>query len=250
LKAIINIQLLVLLFLGFGLKAQQTQGFKQSQLKNSKVKQAYDSKWEDLVKDMKAKGIDPDNFDLFIRAFKQEAELEIWLKNKNSQTFTFLKKIPICATSGQLGPKRKEGDGQVPEGIYEISVFNPNSDYFLAVKVNYPNASDKILAKGPRAGGDIMIHGYCCTIGCIPLQNEPVKDLYILCVEARNRRSPIRVEIYPCKLNAEKLSQLKEKYSEENYNFWYNLKDAYTYFESNKQPVKYSIDKKGNYVFK
>lgn len=250
LKTIIKIQLLAFLIGAFALPAQQAGSFKQAQLTNAKVKEAYNSKWDGLVADMKSKNIDPANFDVFVRAFKQEAELEIWLKNKSSDAYIFFKKIPICATSGVLGPKRKEGDLQVPEGIYEISVFNPNSDYFLAVKVNYPNASDKILAKGPRPGGDIMIHGFCCTIGCIPLQNEPVKDLYILCVEARNRKSPIRVEIYPCQLNSKKLASLKETYSEEKINFWNNLEPAYSYFEKNKQPVKYSIDKKGNYVYK
>ncbi len=248
-KAIIKTPLLAFLLLIFGLRAQQTPSFKQAQLKNSKVKQAYELRWDALANDMKAKKIDADDFDVFIRAFKQEAELEIWLKNKSSAAYTFFKTIPICATSGQLGPKRKEGDLQVPEGLYEISVFNANSDYFLAVKVNYPNASDKILAKG-RPGGDIMIHGYCCTIGCIPLQNEPVKDLYILCVEARNRRSPIRVEIYPCRLTSSKIAKLKETYSEEKTNFWGNIQHAYAYFEANKKPIKYSIDKKGNYVFK
>lgn len=238
---------LLIFSLSLGLQAQDA-SFKASQMKNARVKQAYATHWEPLAKELKAKSIDPGNFDLFIRVFKYEKELELWVKNKSDKSFTLLKKIAICASSGDLGPKRREGDRQVPEGMYDISVFNPNSDYFLAVKVSYPNQSDKILAKGP-AGGDIMIHGNCVTIGCIPLQDEPVKDLYLLCVEARNRKSPIRVEIYPCRLSDTNLLRLKA-FPEEKLNFWANLKTAYAYFEANKTPVKYSIDKKGNYVFK
>jgi murein L,D-transpeptidase YafK len=224
------------------------QSFKEQQLKFSRVKKAYEAKWAGLQTELKAKQIDPNNFEVFVRAFKSEGELEIWVKNKIEKTYTLLKKIPICASSGVLGPKRREGDGQVPEGIYDISVFNPNSNYFLALKVSYPNASDKILAKGPT-GGDIMIHGNCVTIGCIPLQDEPVKDLYILCVEAKNRKLPIRVEIYPCHLNAANLAVLTQKFTQENVSFWNNIKTAYAFFEEHKLPISYYVDKKGNYVF-
>ncbi|MGZ3882714.1 MAG: L,D-transpeptidase family protein [Bacteroidia bacterium] len=247
-KPIINTALFIFLLAGSPLWAQNS-SFKDAQLKNGRVKQAYATKWEPLAKELKAKSVDPANFDVFIRVFKLEKELELWVKNKSDKSYTFLKKIAVCASSGDLGPKRREGDRQVPEGMYEISVFNPASDYFLAVKVSYPNQSDRILAKGPT-GGDIMIHGNCVTIGCIPLQDEPVKDLYLLCVEARNRKSPIRVEIYPCHLKEENLTKLKNAYPEEKVNFWNNLKTAYAYFEAHQQPVKYTIDKKGNYVFK
>jgi len=225
----------------------QTASFKQLQMNNKRVKEAYTSKWPGLEKEIKAKGIDPANFDLFIRIFKTEDEVELWLKNKSDTKYTLLKKIAVCAKSGDLGPKRREGDRQVPEGIYDISVFNPNSDYFLAVKVSYPNKSDKILAKGPT-GGDIMIHGNCVTIGCIPLQDIPVKDLYMLCVEARNHKSPIRVEIYPCRFTSENQKILKA-YSEEKNNFWAGIIPAYNYFETNKVPIEFKINEKGAYVF-
>jgi murein L,D-transpeptidase YafK len=242
-KGFIKIALLVLLTGSLG-----AQSFKEQQLKNTRVKKAYESKWAGLESELKAKQIDPKNFEVFVRAFKSEGDLEVWVKNKADKSFTLLKTIPICASSGDLGPKRREGDGQVPEGIYDISVFNPNSSYYLALKVSYPNSSDRILAKGPT-GGDIMIHGNCVTIGCIPLQDDPVKDLYILCVEAKNRKLPIRVEIYPCRLNEKNLTAIGQKSSQENVLFWSNIKTAYVYFETHKLPIKYSIDKKGNYVF-
>lgn len=245
-KTIIKILLLVVVSIPPGGLAQ-TASFKSQQLKNKRVKQAYDEKWEGLKAELSAKGIVPDNFDVFIRVFKLEKELELWVKSKSSTKYTLLKKISVCASSGDLGPKRREGDGQVPEGIYDVPVFNPNSSYFLALKVGYPNKSDRILKTGP-AGGDIMIHGNCVTIGCIPLQDEPIKDVYLLCVEAKNKSNQIRVEIFPCKFTSEN-TKLLNKYSLPLNEFWNNLKPAYTHFENHLLPAKYTIDKSGKYVF-
>lgn len=228
--------------------SQQALSFKDQQLKNKRVKQAYTDKWPALQAELKGKNISPENLDVFIRVFKYEKALELWVKNKNTSKYTLLKTIKICASSGDLGPKRREGDGQVPEGIYDVPFFNPNSSYFLALKVGYPNKSDRILKNGP-AGGDIMIHGNCVTIGCIPLQDDPVKDVYLLCVEAKNKNNPIRVEIFPCKFTNDN-NKLLAEYSAEKNKFWNNLKPAYSYFEEHKVPAAYSIDKSGAYIFK
>jgi murein L,D-transpeptidase YafK len=241
--------MLIFLFLGSAFVPIQKESFKIAQLRLKRVKDAYQSHWPGLEASIREKNIDPGNIDLLIRVFKLEKTLELWIKNKKSLSYTLLKTIPICASSGELGPKRREGDRQVPEGLYEISVFNAYSDYFLAVKVNYPNPSDRIRATGPP-GGDIMIHGNCVTIGCIPLQDEPVKDLYLLCVEARNRKCPIRVEIFPCKMNEEQFQKLKANYPEEKYKFWSEIRYAFTKFEENHQVASYTINKSGNYVFK
>jgi murein L,D-transpeptidase YafK len=249
LKTIINIALLVCLGMLNPVFSQETGTFKAQQLKNKRVKDAYATKWPALQAELKAKNINASSLEVFIRIFKKEKELELWVKNKSDARFVFLKKVAICASSGELGPKRKEGDYQVPEGIYDIPSFNPNSSYFLALKVGYPNKSDKILVDGKRTGGDIMIHGNCVTIGCIPLQDEPVKDVYMLCVEAKNNNTSPRVEIYPCKFTAENSKYLEENFSETKNNFWKNIKPAYTYFEANKTPAKFSIDTKGAYLF-
>lgn len=248
-KAIINIALLVCVGLLNPSFSQQNGTFKSQQLKNKRVKDAYANKWAALEAELKAKKVSPSSLEVFIRIFKKEQELELWVKNKADSKFIFLKKIAICASSGELGPKRKEGDYQVPEGIYDIESFNPNSSYFLALKVSYPNKSDKILVDGKRTGGDIMIHGNCVTIGCIPLQDEPVKDVYMLCVEAKNNSTSPRIEIYPCKFTTENIKFLGENFNENKNNFWKNIKPAYTYFEANKSPAKYSINPKGLYVF-
>lgn len=229
--------------------SQENGTFKAQQLKNKRVKDAYATKWPALEAELKAKKINHASMEVFIRIFKKEKELELWVKNKADTKFTMLKKIAVCASSGELGPKRKEGDYQVPEGIYDIPSFNPNSSYFLALKVGYPNKSDKILVDGKRTGGDIMIHGNCVTIGCIPLQDDPVKDVYMLCVEAKNNNTSPRVEIYPCKFTPENVKFLEENFNASKNTFWTNLKPAYTYFEANKTPVKYSINSKGAYVF-
>lgn len=229
--------------------SQESSTFKSQQLKNKRVKDAYTNKWAALEAELKAKKVSVTSLEVFIRIFKKEQELELWVKNKADSKFTFLKKITICASSGELGPKRKEGDYQVPEGIYDIASFNPNSSYFLALKVSYPNKSDKILVDGNRTGGDIMIHGNCVTIGCIPLQDEPVKDVYMLCVEAKNNNTSPRIEIYPCKFTAENIKLLEENFNQSKNNFWKNIKPAYTYFEANKSPVTFHIDKSGKYIF-
>lgn len=247
-RAIIKIQLLVFISVALSSTSQTALSFKEQQLKNKRVKLAYDQKWTGLKTELAAKKINPDNIDVFIRVFKHEKELELWVKNTTDTKYTLIKKIKICASSGDLGPKRQEGDGQVPEGIYDIPFFNPASNYFLALKVGYPNKSDRILATG-KPGGDIMIHGNCVTIGCIPLQDDPVKDVYILCVEAKNKNHAIRVELFPCKFTNENTKLLAD-YPDSKNAFWNNLKPAYTYFEENKIPVPYTIDKNGKYVYK
>lgn len=248
-KTIINIALLVCVGLLNPAFSQGEGSFKAQQMKNKRVKDAYSAKWPALEAELKAKKVTASSMEVFIRIFKKEKELELWVKNKSDAKFIFLKKIAICASSGELGPKRKEGDYQVPEGIYDIPSFNPNSSYFLALKVGYPNKSDKILVDGTRTGGDIMIHGNCVTIGCIPLQDDPVKDVYMLCVEAKNNNTSPRVEIYPCKFTEENIKFLESNFNESKNNFWKNIKPAYTYFEANKTPAKYSINTKGAYVF-
>lgn len=221
--------------------------FKDQQLKNKRVKLAYAKKWEGLKAELTAKNINSDNIEVFIRIFKREQELELWVKNKTQIKYSLLKKIKICASSGDLGPKRCEGDGQVPEGVYDVPFFNPNSSYYLALKVGYPNKSDRILKTGP-AGGDIMIHGNCVTIGCIPLQDDPVKDVYLLCVEAKNKNNQIRVEIFPCRFTKEN-EKILAGYSDEKRAFWNNIKPAYSVFEENQIPSAFSIDKNGKYSF-
>src|ERR1700746_2581259 len=129
------------LILSFHLSAQ---GFKASQQKCERVKTAYSEKWENLKAEMTKKGIDKDHFEMFIRVFKNDKTVEVWLRSKEKKEYTLFKTYNICAESGTLGPKRQQGDGQVPEGFYNVAAFNPYSSYYLSLGVSYPNASDKI----------------------------------------------------------------------------------------------------------
>ncbi len=242
----------LLVIIGFSfsfITLKQDSSFKNLQIKNARVKLAYQKKWEDLKKLMEQKKIDPQNFNLYLRVFKYEKEFELWAKNTTDTKFQLLKTIPICANSGELGPKRKEGDLQVPEGFYQISAFNPNSNYNLALKVNYPNAADRIKGAGNKLGGDIMVHGECVTIGCIPLQNDPIQEVYILSVEAKNRKQTINIDIFPCRFTKQNWSMLNENYNKDKIDFWTTLNTGYLYFEKNKSVSKITITKKGDYTF-
>ncbi len=225
------------------------QSFKDQQRKNARVKAAYSEKWEALKTEISKKGIDASNFELFIRAFKQDEVVEIWLKSKSSSEFKLFKTYSICSSSGVLGPKRKQGDGQVPEGFYQIAVFNPYSSYHLSLGINYPNASDKLIGKG-NLGGDIMIHGSCVTIGCIPLTDTYIKEVYVLAVEARNNgQQNIPVHIFPTRLNEKGMTFLNDEFEENKtlLDFWKNLKLVYDYFEKNKKLPKITVNKDGKY---
>jgi len=244
-RKVIKLTLLVSLLFAFSFQ-NDPGSFKNTQIKYKNVKNAYANKWDNLQKLLKEKGIRADNFEVHIRSFKYEKQLEIWCRNKGEAKFVLLKTMDICASSGGLGPKRKEGDGQVPEGFYEVSWFNPMSDYHLGLKINYPNQSDRIKAKG-RPGGDIMIHGNCVTIGCIPLQDNPIEELYVLCVESKNKKNDIGVSIYPCRLTQQNYEMLSKNNDSEKIKFWNVLKQTYRFFEDNKQMPKIKVNKQGDY---
>ena len=116
---------------------------------------------------------------------KSEKRLEIYARDNNAP-FRFIRSYPILAASGDLGPKVREGDFQVPEGIYQIDSLNPNSRFHLALHVNYPNAFDRQMAKKEnrhKLGGDIMIHGNAVSIGCLAMGDSAAEDLFVLAAE-------------------------------------------------------------------
>jgi murein L,D-transpeptidase YafK len=206
-----------------------------------------ENKWIALLKE---KQISYPPAEVFVRIFKEEAELEIWGKNKNQSTFTLLKNIPICRMSGELGPKRKRGDNQVPEGFYEIDYFNEKSNFFLSVKINYPNYSDRILGfKDP--GNNICIHGSCVSVGCVSIEDDPIKEFYWLMLKTKISG----VKFFPVHIFPFKFSNVNEKqWTEKNnslkmHDFWKNIKQGYDFFETNKKLPKFTIGKDGKYNF-
>ncbi|KAF0248527.1 MAG: hypothetical protein FD167_2068 [bacterium] len=119
--------------------------------------------------------------DLVFVGLKEEKTLEVWAKSL--QDWKLIQTYPIKAASGKAGPKLREGDRQVPEGIYKIISLNPNSSYHLSMKINYPNESDLQHAKAEgreHPGGNIFIHGKAVSIGCLAMGDEAIEELFFL----------------------------------------------------------------------
>lgn len=222
----------------------------QSFLKYPRVKKAYSEKKDYLTELLKEKNLSLNDLNILIIVYKWEKELEVWAKSTKAVTYNLLITYPICATSGDLGPKRCQGDGQIPEGFYFITTFNPYSSFYLSLGINYPNASDKILSTCKDPGSDIFIHGSCVTIGCIPITDDKIKELYLLAAfanEAGQKRIP--VYIFPFRMNEENFLFFTENLEYRPFkNFWKNLKIAYQLFHKSHKELKYTINKQGEYV--
>lgn len=230
----------------------QSGSFRETQMTHSRVKAAYGAKAEVVEKYFSQQKLSYSGFHLFIRGFKKEKELEVWVKEKGKDTYTLLTTYPFCAVSGQLGPKRKEGDLQIPEGVYHLNHFNPQSNFHLSLGINYPNASDKILSDPKHPGSAIYIHGNCVTIGCIPITDDKIKELYILAVEATNNgQQKIPVHIFPTKLNENGMDLLKRQYEAfpDRITFWENLQLVYNDFESTKKARPVRVNNQGRYFY-
>ncbi|HWY38874.1 MAG TPA: L,D-transpeptidase family protein [Bacteroidia bacterium] len=245
---VINIRLLknLLLFLSFGSSLMAQPAFLKQQLKYPKVKASYNEKWAAISKNLKAKGIDSANYKVLIRLFKEEKVLEVWLKSKNTDKYINYGNYDICRSSGSVGPKRQEGDLQVPEGFYKVNFFNAFSDYYLGMQINYPNQSDLALGKRPY-GGQIMIHGNCVTIGCIPITDDKIKEVYLLCLFSKGAGYDVAVDSYPFKLETKKLDDAKKSYDKTLVDFWMNLKPFYDYFEQKHLVPVIGVDRSGLY---
>ena len=227
--------------------------FTELQLKNPRVATAKEEKDDYLRKLCKENGINYPVKNIFIRVFKKEAELEVYGRNSTDDGYKLLKTYSVCRVSGSLGPKRKEGDGQTPEGYYEIKNFNPASNFYLSLGVSYPNTSDKIKTLDKQhPGGDIFIHGNCVSIGCMPIRDEGIKELYWLAVQAKaSGQKKIEVEIFPFKMSLENMNWAQVKYKDDRLllAFWKNLEPGYIYFEKYKKLKTIGVDKNGRYVF-
>jgi murein L,D-transpeptidase YafK len=165
-----------------------------------------------------------------IRTYKKEAELEIW-KMKSDGEYALLKTYPMCRWSGQLGPKKREGDMQVPEGFYTIAPgqMNPTSHYYLSFNVGYPNAYDRAY---DRTGGNVMVHGVCSSAGCFSMTDEQVADIYAIARESfAGGQREIQLQSYPFHMTAENLAKFR---LDPNIAFWKELKNGSDHFEVTK----------------
>jgi murein L,D-transpeptidase YafK len=187
---------------------------------------------------------------LFLRIFKKESELEVWSRQKPGAPFRLLKTYPIAASSGVLGPKRREGDGQVPEGFYRVQGLNPFSSYYLSIKVDYPNRSDRILGDQEQPGGDIFIHGKDVTIGCVPITDDGIRELYVLVEQVRKTsKSSIPVHFFPARFTTKGWTDLQRAYAgnAKLLRFWQDLKAGYDAFEKSKTPPVVKVGSDGRY---
>lgn len=219
--------------------------FFSQQLKFPRVANANKQKGKAIDALLKAKGIDENEFDLFLRAFKKEQKLEVWAKNKNSESYVMLKDYDFCATTGTLGPKRRSGDRQIPEGFYTVNFFNPQSNYHLSFRINYPNESDLVFSDKINPGDNIFIHGDCVTIGCIPIGNDNIDELYLLAAKAKSF-GEVNVHIFPFRMTEINFGSMKTE-NPQHSEFWGWLKPGYDVFENNKKLPKISVTN-GRYV--
>jgi murein L,D-transpeptidase YafK len=167
---------------------------------------------------------------VFVRIFKQEAVLELWMQN--DEGWRLFRSYPICRFSGGLGPKLKQGDRQAPEGFYQVAhgQLNPNSRHHLSFNLGFPNAFDR--AHG-RTGSYLMVHGGCSSIGCYAMTDPAVDDIYRLVAAAlRNGQATVDVHAFPFRMTPGNMARhAKSRWS----GFWSDLKPAYDLFEKKRQ---------------
>ncbi len=196
-----------------------------------------------MVEEIANKQMDKDS-PILVRIFKEEAELEVWKKNQSGQ-FALLKTYPVCRWSGDLGPKKKQGDRQAPEGFYTITrgQMNPNSDYYLAFNTGYPNAYDRAWG---RTGSELMVHGDCSSRGCYAMTDEQIQEIYALARDAFfGGQREFQFEAFPFRMTA--LNMAKHR-NNPNFAFWKMLKEGYDSFEATHQEPKVAVCEK-RYVF-
>ncbi len=167
---------------------------------------------------------------LTLIGLKHERMLEVWGEDNGIQKLIVT--YPFTAFSGILGPKFKEGDRQIPEGIYGIGYLNPNSKYHLSMNINYPNDFDKRMAKKEKRtnlGSAIMIHGKAVTVGCIPIGDENIEELYFLAEKVGIKN--IKVILAPVDFR-----KIEVKITKKNKHPW--LKELYATIKKEMQPYQ------------
>ena len=189
---------------------------------------------------------------VYIRSFKYDSQLEVWVKNDAREKFKLFKTYKVCVLAGSLGPKRMEGDYQVPEGFYYINEFNPRSSYYLSLGINYPNASDQVLSDSLRPGSGIYIHGSCVTVGCIPLTDQYIDELYILAAHAKDQGQDfIPVHIFPIRYNVKRSAAYLANLTKDDAQlkkFSDRLEEAFDYFDKFQQVPIIMVGENGEYI--
>lgn len=232
----------------------QAQNFLSEQLKFERVQTAFNEKEKLIKSTLLDNHIDINQLNILLVAFKTEKKLCLYGKNETSPSgYILLKTYSICASSGVPGPKRKEGDSQVPEGFYSLNAFNPKSNFYLSLGINYPNEADRCHSNKKNPGGNIYIHGSCVTIGCLPITDDKIKEVYLYAVFARNSgQKQIPVYIFPFEMSAINMKTNLDMNPNNRHlsGFWENLKEGYDLFSQTHQSLNFRVNKSGEYVFK
>ncbi|MFO0555596.1 MAG: L,D-transpeptidase family protein [Polyangiaceae bacterium] len=211
----------------------------------ARVKHAIETK-QAVVEQLFAKaGVPFPAVDLLFRIFKLERQFEVWAGDGKSE-MKLIGTWGICAASGQLGPKRNEGDYQVPEGFYKVGYYYPSSSYYLAAEVDYPNASDKVRG-GPKPGGEIMIHGNCVSVGCVAMTDERIEEIYVIGWSTGQKGRPTYIHIFPSRDLESLLSNAEYA---DMHEFWRELRPGFDVFEQTHRLPTISTEKDGRYVIK
>jgi murein L,D-transpeptidase YafK len=247
-----RLALSLLLLLAISSSADEPKSFRKMQWKYPHVRTASKEKDEVLQRRFKEQGLVYPPRIILMRAFKQEAVLELWAADTDDQPYALVHEYRICTSSGILGPKRRFGDEQVPEGFYELDWFNPQSNFFLSLHISYPNASDRILGSHQNPGGDIFLHGNCASIGCIPITDDGIKEVYWLAVLVHSQNDQhLPIEIFPARLTDGGLKALTAAHPHQPalIKFWINLKEGYDYFEREHRRPRIRTRPDGSYAF-
>jgi murein L,D-transpeptidase YafK len=186
-----------------------------------------------LVQEMRAKGMTPAD-PIMVRIYKQESELEIW-KRDRSGSYSLLKTYPICRWSGKLGPKKREGDRQAPEGFYMVNMplMNPMSQFYLSFNLGYPNQLEEALG---YEGAALMVHGACSSSGCYAMTDAGIAEIYAVAREAlRGGQTAFQVQALPFRMTPENLARHRD---DPNMTFWLNLKQGSDQFDVTRQPPR------------
>lgn len=184
------------------------------------------------------------NAPILVRVFKRESELEVW-KQRRDGRYALLKTFPVCRWSGRLGPKRKNGDRQSPEGFYDITpkLMNPKSSYHLSFDTGFPNAYDR--ANG-YTGSYLMVHGVCSSMGCYAMTNDGVEEIFALMRDAfRGGQQAVQFQAYPFRMNARNMARMRD---DPEIDFWRQLKSGYDRFDATSLPPAVRVSGK-RYAF-
>ena len=174
---------------------------------------------------------------VLVRSYKKEAVLEVWKQTREGR-YALLKSFPICRWSGQLGPKRRQGDRQAPEGFYSVTPrqMNPNSAYYLSFDTGYPNAYDR--AHG-ASGSALMVHGICSSAGCYAMTNQQISEIYALARDAlASGQSAFQMQAYPFRMSAQNMANYR---ADPNIDFWRQLKEGSDHFEATAHEPRVSV---------